>query len=194
MSMDFNLEIARVQSRIAEIYGAGQANDDAAPSGPGANRGNFAALVNQQLAAAQPSSSTGQPPAPGAIDQLVQANASAQQVDPDLIRAVIANESAFDPNATSRTGAQGLMQLEPDTAASLGVENAYDPAQNIAGGTRYLRGLLDRFGGDLRLAVAAYNAGPGAVEEHGGVPPYAETQNYVRNVLDTYQQYKDRPS
>ena len=84
------------------------------------------------------------------------------------------------------------MQLEPDTAASLGVDNAYDPAQNISGGTRYIRSLLERFNGDIRLAVAAYNAGPGAVEKYGGVPPYAETQSYVQNVLQSYSQYKDR--
>jgi soluble lytic murein transglycosylase-like protein len=124
------------------------------------------------------------------IDRLVSANASAWGVDPALVKAIIANESAFNPAATSKTGAQGLMQLEPGTAAGLGVSNAYDPAQNIWGGTRYIKGLLDRFHGDLRLAVAAYNAGPGAVEKYGGVPPYAETQAYVENVLDSYQKYK----
>ena len=122
--------------------------------------------------------------------QLVNVNAGAWGVDPALVKAIIANESAFDANATSETGAQGLMQLEPGTAAELGVGNAYDPAQNIWGGTRYIRGLLERFHGDMRLAIAAYNAGPGAVEKYGGVPPYGQTQAYVENVLDSYRKYK----
>jgi soluble lytic murein transglycosylase-like protein len=120
------------------------------------------------------------------IDSIVSRNAALWRIDPALIEAVIANESSFDPNVTSSAGARGLMQLMPDTAASLGVRDAYDPAENVWGGTRYLRGLLDRFG-DMKLAVAAYNAGPAAVERYGGVPPYAQTQTYVRNVLSYYR-------
>lgn len=85
------------------------------------------------------------------------------------------------------------MQLEPATAAELGVTDAYNPEQNIDGGTRYIRGLLDRFRGDVPLALAAYNAGPGAVEKYGGIPPYAETRAYVDNVLESYRRYKVRP-
>jgi soluble lytic murein transglycosylase-like protein len=83
------------------------------------------------------------------------------------------------------------MQLMPQTAQTLGVSDAYDPAQNVDGGTRFLRSLLDRFGGDTRLALAAYNAGPAAVERYGGVPPYAETQNYVTSILAAYEQERD---
>jgi soluble lytic murein transglycosylase-like protein len=124
------------------------------------------------------------------IERLVSANGATWNVDPSLIKAIIANESGFDAGATSHAGAQGLMQLMPGTASGLGVTDAYDPAQNVWGGTRYMRGLLDRFGGNVELAVAAYNAGPGAVEKYSGVPPYAETQNYVQNVLASYQRYK----
>lgn len=104
-------------------------------------------------------------------------------VDATLVKAVVKNESGFDARATSKAGAQGLMQLMPGTAAGLGVTDAYDPAQSIDAGTRYLKAQLDRFGGDATLAVAAYNAGPNAVARYGGVPPYAETQAYVRRVL-----------
>jgi soluble lytic murein transglycosylase-like protein len=145
-------------------------------------------MVQQQMA-----NQDGAPAAPAAtpaIEQLVQSNSAAQGVDPDLIRAVMANESAFNPNATSSAGAQGLMQLMPTTASEVGVTNSYDPSQNVAGGTRYLRSLLDRFNGNLTNTVAAYNAGPEAVEKYNGIPPYPETESYVKNVLDTYRQYK----
>ena len=102
-----------------------------------------------------------------------------------MIEAIIENESAFDSNATSAVGARGLMQLMPQTAAGLGVTDSYDATQNVRGGTRYLRGLLDRFG-KVELAVAAYNAGPVAVQKYGDVPPFEETRSYVRRVLASY--------
>jgi soluble lytic murein transglycosylase len=111
------------------------------------------------------------------------------EVSPALVKAVIHAESAFDPDARSRKGASGLMQLMPVTARQMGVQDPFDPAQNILGGTRYLKHLMGRFG-DLELAVAAYNAGPEAVRRHRGVPPYRETRSYVRNVIGLYQQYR----
>jgi Transglycosylase SLT domain/Domain of unknown function (DUF4124) len=104
-------------------------------------------------------------------------------VSASLVESVIRVESAFNPGAISRKGAQGLMQLMPQTASSLGVRNAFDPKQNIEGGVRHLRYLIDRYPGNLPLAVAAYNAGEGAVDRYRGIPPYAETQDYVRKVL-----------
>lgn len=186
--MDFDSGILRIQARIDQIFGVEQDQPTTPTISNVPQTGQFASMVQQQMA--NQDGAVAAPVATPAIEQLVQSNSAAQGVDPDLIRAVMANESAFDPNATSSAGAQGLMQLMPATASEVGVTNSFDPSQNVAGGTRYLRGLLDRFGGNLTNAVAAYNAGPEAVEKYNGIPPYPETESYVKNVLDTYRQYK----
>ena len=120
------------------------------------------------------------------INELIEKYAEKNGLDSDFVKAVVKQESGFNPNATSHCGAMGLMQLMPSTAESLGVTNAYDAEQNIQGGTKYLKGLMDRFDNNKSLALAAYNAGPNAVKKYGGIPPYAETQNYVKKVLSNY--------
>jgi soluble lytic murein transglycosylase-like protein len=126
----------------------------------------------------------------GEINDLISKYSEQAGLDEDFVKAVINQESGFNPNATSKCGAMGLMQLMPGTAQGLGVTNAYDPEQNIQGGTKYLKGLMDRFDNNKSLALAAYNAGPNAVKKYGGIPPYQETQNYVRSVLAKYDKMK----
>jgi soluble lytic murein transglycosylase-like protein len=176
MSGSFQTALARVraiESRLAD-FGATGGVADAAPSASAAR----AALG----------------PAGGAsFDDLVQEAAERNALDPSLVKAVISAESGFNPRATSPAGAMGLMQLMPGTARGLGVADAYDPAQNVDGGTRYLAGLVRRFDGSVPLALAAYNAGPGAVSRYGGIPPYRETQTYVRRVLDTWNRMRSAP-
>lgn len=121
-------------------------------------------------------------PATIAYNDAIAEAADLYKLDPNLIRAIIRAESAFNPFAVSRAGAQGLMQLMPEVAAELDVLDPFDPRQNIFGGARYLRWLLDRNNGNLDLAVASYNAGPAAVDRHNGIPPYRETRNYVKKV------------
>jgi len=127
----------------------------------------------------------------GEIDKLIDKYSTQNNLDPDFVKAVVKQESGFNPNAKSHCGAMGLMQLMPSTAQGLGVTNAFDAEQNIYGGTKYLKGLMDRFGNNKELALAAYNAGPNAVKKYNGIPPYRETQNYVKNVMASYGRFKD---
>jgi hypothetical protein len=124
------------------------------------------------------------------LDELVSRASDRHGIDPDLIRSVIAAESGFNPGAVSPKGAQGLMQLMPETASSLGVRNALDPERNVDGGTRYLRQLLLLYKGDLVKALAAYNAGPQRVEQYHGVPPYPETRAYVSRIIRDFNRKK----
>jgi len=124
------------------------------------------------------------------IEEAIDDAAYKYKVPAPLIKAMIRQESNFDPNCTSTVGAVGLMQLMPDTAVGLGISNPFDIRQNIDGGTKYIKQLLTRFNSDFSLAIAAYNAGPSTVKKFGGVPPFKETQNHVRKVMKYYHEYK----
>jgi soluble lytic murein transglycosylase-like protein len=126
---------------------------------------------------------------PMQIDDLVTSASQASGVAPGLLRAVLMTESAGNPSAISSAGAQGLMQLMPGTSAGCGIGNPFDPQENVQCGASYLHGLISRYHGDITKAVAAYNAGPGAVDAYGGVPPYAETRAYVTRVISAYNSY-----
>ncbi|WP_373532994.1 lytic transglycosylase domain-containing protein [Vampirovibrio sp.] len=155
-----------------------------APGDNGAVEKSFETALNQAMG------TNGAAPVPPQLAGLIQEQAQAQGVDADLLKAIMKNESNFNPKALSPVGAQGLMQLMPGTAAGLGVKDSFDPAQNIAGGAKYLKGLLTKYQ-SVPKAVAAYNAGPGAVDKYQGIPPYQETTQYVKKVMQSYQAYQN---
>jgi len=149
------------------------------------NHGGFRRVIRDNYAPG-----TGSPIVNGSYEELIRAASGRHNVDADLIRAVIKAESDFRSNARSHKGAMGLMQLMPETARLHNVADAYDPSENVEAGVRHLKILLERFQGDLQLSLAAYNAGSGAVERHGGIPPFAETKDYIRRVLRFYDSYR----
>jgi soluble lytic murein transglycosylase-like protein len=182
--------VQELQTMVATMTGAPAAAQSSTSTS------SFAGALASAQSATQTSSST---PVTGndgssAFGAEIDAAAATNGIDPALLKGLVSQESGFDPNARSGAGALGLTQLMPGTAASLGVSNPLDPAQSLQGGAKYLRQQLDRFGGDERLALAAYNAGPGAVARYGGVPPYSETQNYVNSVMAKAAAYRGAPA
>jgi len=143
-------------------------------------------IVNETRSQRATRMSTTLVPVNNSLAALIEGYSDNVGLDPRLVRAVIQVESGYNPQALSNKGAMGLMQLTADTAHDYAVDDPYDPGQNLRGGTAYLKALMDRFSGSLDLALASYNAGPGAVEKYNGVPPYAETTDYVEHVLGLY--------
>ena len=139
-----------------------------------------------QLAALKEASGVGKNASKAQIKAMISQIAQKHGLDEKLVHAVVKQESGFNPKATSHCGAMGLMQLMPSTAKSLGVKDAYNPVQNVDGGVRYLKSMLEKYNGNVVLALAAYNAGSGAVDKYKDVPPYKETQNYVKSILSNY--------
>ena len=180
------MSLSTIGTRLGELQTMVATMTAPAPSAPSTS---FAGA----LATAQTSPSTAPATGAGASTAFgaeIDAAAASNGIDPALLKGLVSQESGFDPNARSGAGALGLTQLMPGTAAGLGVTNPLDPVQSLQGGAKYLRQQLDRFGGDEKLALAAYNAGPGAVARFGGVPPYSETQNYVTSVLSKAASYR----
>jgi soluble lytic murein transglycosylase-like protein len=176
--------IAQLQSLMAPPQAAPTANFAASLASASAPTATAAATAATPAATLATTASTGPSALPAGTPYGAEITAAAQRngLDPALLAGLIKQESGFNPNAGSPAGAQGLCQLMPGTARGLGVTDLHDPAQSIEGGAKYLAQQLETFDGDVARALAAYNAGPGAVQRFGGVPPYAETQNYVRAV------------
>ena len=193
--------VREIQARIAEIEGQFSLQNQQLPgmdfaaklqqeidknATSAAHKAHAAQAVHKSAAVQNTTATTAANYANPELAHMIHAAAAKYAVDPKLVSAVAEVESGGNQNAVSQAGAVGVMQLMPETAAGLGV-NPYDMKSNVEGGAKYLREMLDTFDGDVRKAVAAYNAGPNAVKAYGGVPPYAETQNYVTSVLDIYR-------
>ena len=193
--------VKQIQARIAEIEGQFSLQNQQLPGmdfasklqqeidkdvTSAASKAHAAQRVRETSAAEHTTATAQERFANPELARVIHSAAQKYAVDPKLVSAVAEVESGGDQNAVSPAGAVGVMQLMPDTAAGLGI-NPYDMKSNVEGGAKYLREMLDTFDGDVKKAVAAYNAGPNAVKAYGGVPPYAETQNYVTSVLDIYR-------
>lgn len=184
------IEQARQVSVSGTVATALPASSSQAPPTDFAAALQAATAADATPVASQGASAAGIEPSSGEYDAMIEQAATRNGVDPAVLHGLIEQESGFDPNAQSSAGASGLTQLMPGTASSLGVANPLNPAESIEGGARYLAQMMAQFGGNTDDALAAYNAGPGAVHQYGGVPPYAETQSYVSKVLGYAEAYR----
>jgi soluble lytic murein transglycosylase-like protein len=184
------VSVATITTRLDELAQKVAALQGVPVGSPSASGSSFAGALASAQSLPSSGAATGGAGGDDIFGPQIDAAAASNGIDPALLKGLVEQESGFNPGARSGAGALGLTQLMPGTAASLGVTDPLDPVQSLQGGARYLRQQLDRFGGDERLALAAYNAGPGAVARYGGVPPYAETQGYVTNVLAKAAAYR----
>ena len=186
--------VHQIQALIEQVQTGTSAGGARAPQAAAAMSASpmaFASMLQAASAgaAATPAAAAGESQS-SQYDGLIEQAALRNGIDPAILHGLIQQESGFDPSSTSSAGAAGLTQLMPGTASSLGVANPLDPAESIEGGARYLKQMMSDFGGNTTDALAAYNAGPGAVTQYGGVPPYAETQSYVSKVLGYAEAYR----
>lgn len=199
MSMRIDLDMQpmgqeRIMQKLQELQARAPGPAFTLPGGMSGLGGNLPA--NSEFAPVDPKSfgfSLKAESAPPHIRSLIEKAANENGIDPDLLDALVSAESSYDPNCRSRAGALGLTQLMPFNLKDLGVSNWQDPEQNLQGGARYLSQMLAKHPGRLDLALAAYNAGPGAVAKHGGIPPYDETKNYVNKVMSLYNAKRAQP-
>lgn len=181
--------VLQIQALIERTQAAAVGSPAASVASTPSSAASPTAFASMLQAASGPSTAAGGAQS-SSYDPMIEQAALRNGVDPAILHGLIQQESGFDPSSRSSAGAMGLTQLMPGTASSLGVANPLDPAESIEGGARYLRQMLDSFGGNTSDALAAYNAGPGAVTKYGGVPPYAETQSYVTKVLANAEAFR----
>ena len=167
--------ITEIQDKMKQFCGAIETKDAADARRPEGAR-DFGAMIGRKA---------------GALDSMIREKSARFGLDEKLVKSVVAAESNFDPKAVSLKGASGLMQLMPGTAKEMGVKNVFDPEENVEGGTQYLKQMLDRYGNNIELALAAYNAGPAAVDKAGSIPDFKETRSYVKKVMDLYGGMKE---
>ena len=189
--LQIEAKISQIESRLNAFSGSGGQNfqdvfkDVASEKIPIENIDKITNIQSMQVLGSSPQNLI-----QNQIQNIISQSAKNYNVDKNLVKAVAEVESNFKIDALSSKGASGVMQLMPETAKDLGVTNAFDPYQNIDAGTKYLKKMIDRFDGDVKLGLAAYNSGPGNVEKYEGIPPFKETQNYIEKVLKLYNKYE----